>query len=378
MPRRKSRLPKGFGSIHYRKERGTYEARIDLGKTAEGKRQKITRIFESSEEAEEWLAEMRPLKRSGRGSKLNQTMLELTQDFLAFKKISLDAKTFDLYSYHLNAFVIPYLGTLRLRDFNVDVAKNWLITLKSKTTDGQIHNAKRHFSMLLNDLERSVSVFKNPLRRITFTKPRRKKQTRWTRDEVIRVLEHCQKTNHVLYPYVHIALTTGMRREELLGLRWKDISFKESYLSVVQTCTYISGVYHLKLKGKTEDSERTVFVDPETLQMFQRQLERVETLRQRKTWLEHDLVFPSIVGTPVSDRWIRDTFYQLCNDAEVTRIPITDLRATYVAMSDGKVPDKVAAERSGHSEKVRREIYLRTVRDEHKEAALSIGQLTQK
>lgn len=356
---------------------GRYQARQVVGYKDNGQPQFLTKLFDTSEEAEAWLAEVRPTLLNSRSSVIKKTIPELIQDFLEFKKISLDAKTLDSYKFLLESYVIPYFERTRLKDLNDETCKRWLIKLSSKTTPKQTHKAVRHFSIVLNDAERAAPMFRNPLRYLDVQKPRRKRLPRWTADEVLSVLEHCEKTNHVLHPYVHVALTTGMRRQELLGLRWQDINEAELCLSVVQVCTYTSGSYTLKERPKTEDSERIIFIDRETFEMLGQQKRRISRMKKRQ-WQEHDLVFPSISGTPLSERWLRDTFYELCREAKVTKIQPTSLRATYVALSDGKVPDKVAAERTGHSEKMRRDVYLRTVRQEHKDAALSISELTAK
>jgi integrase len=378
MPRRKTRRPKGLGSIRYRADKGIYEAGIVLSYKPNGQPgQRRRRHFNSSEAAETWLAEMRPLVKNFRAkSVLQKTIPELVEDFLAFKRVTLDEKTIDDYQGVLGLHVTPYFEKTKLQDLNDDLLKKWIIELSNQgRTQGVIHRAKRYFSIILNDAERSVPTFRNPLRYIEVPKPRRKRSPRWSKEEVTTVLEHCRKTSHVLHPYIHVAITTGMRREELLGLRWQDVDKKNSCLEIIQVTTYSSGHPITKLKTKTEDSDRTVFIDNETMTMLEQQRKYVNTLRKAKDWGEEDRVFPSIVGSAVSDTWLRDTFYALCNAAKVTPIMLRDLRSTYVSLSDGKVPDKVAAERTGHSETMRRETYLRTLRAEHKAAALSLEEL---
>ncbi|MCC5580240.1 site-specific integrase [Microtetraspora sp. AC03309] len=105
------------------------------------------------------------------------------------------------------------------------------------------------------------------------------------------------------------ALTLGLRRGELLGLRWDDIDFGNGQLAVRQTLQRADGSLQL-VDPKTDRSRRTVPVPEPTLAALRRhrRTQAAEQLASGERWKDHGLVFASTIGTPIepgnlSARW---------------------------------------------------------------------------
>ena len=95
--------------------------------------------------------------------------------------------------------------------------------------------------------------------------------------------------------------TTGMRRGEVLGLRWEDVDFAGRALSIVQTLTTVRGERHIG-PPKTGKSRRRVSIDAVTLDALKahRKRQRVERIAAADVWSnEGDLVFTDELGEPV-------------------------------------------------------------------------------
>jgi hypothetical protein len=92
------------------------------------------------------------------------------------------------------------------------------------------------------------------------------------------VLEHVH-AQHALASCVHLAPTTGMRREGLLGLRWTDINLEKAELKVVQCVTFIKG-RAIFGKPKTEDDQCTIYLDLGSITVLRKQLEAVSLPRE--------------------------------------------------------------------------------------------------
>ena len=91
-------------------------------------------------------------------------------------------------------------------------------------------------------------------------------------------------------PAYYLAANTGMRRGEVLGLRWRDVDLDTRRLSVHQAA--ISVAYALQVADvKTGTSRRTIDLDPRTVAVLRswrkRQLERADRLRSGPTRATH-------------------------------------------------------------------------------------------
>jgi integrase len=169
-----------------------------------------------------------------------------------------------------------------------------------------------------------------------------------------------------------------MRREELFGLRWSDINFDRAELKVQQCVTFING-RAIFGRPKTEDSQRTIYLDQGSIAVLRKQLEAVRLMRDvnASKWQEYDLVFPSKVGTPFQEGRLSDLFRKLCTDLQVTRIRPYDLRSTWASVAlEAGVSVKVVSERLGHRDaNFTLQVYVQTVESQHRKAAMDANTL---
>lgn len=156
-----------------------------------------------------------------------------------------------------------------------------------------------------------------------------------------------------------LALATGMRRGELIGLKWQDINFKTGMLQVVRVLMRVptkmperKHVY-VEAEPKTKESRRSVLVAPFALEALKahrvRQLEA--KLKAGSSWQEHDYVFCTLHGTHLNPNHIVDEFKKLLNQAGLPNIRFHDLRhsAASLLLSLGVHP-KVVQELLGHTQ----------------------------
>jgi len=110
-----------------------------------------------------------------------------------------------------------------------------------------------------------------------------------------------------------LAWSTGMRREELLGLRWMDVDTKNGLISIVQavTVTQDEGIAIGPLKN--DASYRTITVDKTCIAELLRYKADQKEHRRVVGFMQHgkDLVF-GIEGQPANPRWVSKHFKELC------------------------------------------------------------------
>ncbi len=95
-----------------------------------------------------------------------------------------------------------------------------------------------------------------------------------------------------------LAVTTGMRRGELLGLHWQDIDFERGSLQVRRTMNRISGHGLRETEPKTAQSRRNIVLPQFVVEVLKehRARQREECLQAGDAWKDHDLVFSTRRG----------------------------------------------------------------------------------
>jgi integrase len=180
----------------------------------------------------------------------------------------------------------------------------------------------------------------------------RRKQRTWKASQVRVFL--AATTEHRLAAAFRLALSTGMRRGEICGLRWQDIDLDGGWLRVEQSL--IAPMYVMEIsEPKTEQSRRKISLDSQTVQALR--TVRVRQVRERLRFgdgwgadpLAADLVFTDEAGCPVKPALFSLAFKQAVKRAGLPQIRLHDARHTHASLLGAAgVPAKVVQERLGH------------------------------
>ncbi len=150
-----------------------------------------------------------------------------------------------------------------------------------------------------------------------------------------------------------LAVSTGMRQGELLGLRWRDVDLEDGVLRVTGTMQRITnqgiGVSEPKTAGSRRQIARTAQAIAALLRRHRKQSE--ERLGAGAEWQDSDLVFCNTLGRPIeSSNLVRRSFKPLLKSAGLPALRLHDLRHTAATLLlRKKVPSKVVSEMLGHS-----------------------------
>ncbi len=144
---------------------------------------------------------------------------------------------------------------------------------------------------------------------------------------------------------------TGMRRGELLGLRWSNVNFSKINLMVQKSLCYHSQGMEL-LKTKTERSDRTLALTRETIEILKK-VKKEQTknrLRLGETYdTSSNLVFCNADGSPITKDAFRHR-YDKTKKILGINIRFQDLRHTHITqLIEAGVNLKIASSRAGHS-----------------------------
>jgi integrase len=142
---------------------------------------------------------------------------------------------------------------------------------------------------------------------------------------------------------------TGVRRSELLGLRWTDLDAGRARLSVNRGLVAVGYERH-ESRGKTDHSRRCIDLDNTTLSVLEgwRALQAAEYAAvgiEDPGWM-----FTTAAGAPVHPHAISQTFGRIVRRASVPVFRLHDLRHTHgTLLIAARVPAKVVSERLGHA-----------------------------
>lgn len=207
----------------------------------------------------------------------------------------------------------------------------------------------RTLSQALAHAVRLGVLLKNPAQQVKPPKPDRREIKILGKDEIGTLLKSAK--GDWLYLPVLVAVTTGLRRGELLGLRWSDLDLNAGTLTVNQSIERIKGALTFKAP-KTKTSRRSITLPALTIQALQEH-RAVQAQERLKLGLGRDprgVVFTRAGGQPLDPDSLTKAFGRLVAVADVTPITLHGLRHTHIShlLMDG-VHVKVASERAGHA-----------------------------
>lgn len=211
---------------------------------------------------------------------------------------------------------------------------------------------RQHVSILNSACKQAVAasvIRRNTCASVVLPRPERKEARALTEEEQGRILAAL----HGLPAYLPtlVALASGLRLGEVLGLRWRDIDFDACSLTVSQTIISVGGHPQIKPAPKTHHSRRSLVVHPDVIQELRdhREAQKKQARGIGKTWPKTNLVFRSADGGLMRPDYV-GLAWRRARDRLGIGDRFRDLRHTHASMliKDGAQLKMVQA-RLGHS-----------------------------
>jgi integrase len=251
----------------------------------------------------------------------------------------------------LDNHILPALGHIQLQK----LAPEHIEAFYTHKRDEGISAGTVHLmhSVLHKALEQAVQRGRIPRNVCDFVSPPRipKHEVQaLTPEQAHKLLEAAN--GHRIEALLTLALVTGMRRGELLGLRWQDIDFENKSVHIRRTLSYITGYGFKESEPKTASSRRKIMLPQFVLDVLKqhRAQQLQERLRLGDAWQDRGLVFCNTRGGFLRPMGLHDMFEKLLVHAGLPHMRFHDLRhsAATILLSMG-VPAKVVQELLGHS-----------------------------
>ena len=193
----------------------------------------------------------------------------------------------------------------------------------------------------------------------------------WSYDEINTFLEHCKGERHHLT--FLLAIYTGLRRGEILGLKWSDIDLVNKTIRVQRSLAYIPKKGYILTSTKTRKSNRIVPISDMVVNELVKYRKQQEIWKEQlgEQYQEEDLVICTETGSKQDPRNVLRALKRLITTSNVTHIRFHDLRHTHASILISKGVDVVkVSKRLGHvNAKITLETYAHLVPDEDNDLA---------
>ena len=235
----------------------------------------------------------------------NISLSEYADDFLKKKKREVSDTTLSSYFYRANR-IKNYFGDTKVKDLNETMVENFLDDM-FKTYKVQRRTVKDTKVLLSSILEQAVKeglIATNPAKEVVINKNLANKYAKekdtdeefFSYEEAQRFLDSIK--DHELYELFYVTLFFGLRREELLGLRWSALDFKNKTMSINHTVTRGTVINRVN-STKTDSSTREYPLTDEQIEMFKMLKDKENEYRQLcgNNYYESDYIFKHVDGS---------------------------------------------------------------------------------
>src|SRR5215469_2319189 len=348
-----------------RNDQDYFRVELPMNLFPDGKRRSV--MAKTRREALDKAHELLEQRKKGlKTEEAKSSLADFLQRFLSFYKTEggVALRTWQDYRYHIDENIIPRIGAIPLSELKPREVDLWMKSLRERGLGPRtveyaqaVLRRALQFAVEWEILDRNPAAARfraakrkkavnSGAKRIRFLDP----------EEARKFLDAVEDDRHAaLYT---LAVTTGLRPEELYGLRWKDVNIEAKRLTVNQVLSKTRRKKGEKVARfqfgppKTEKSRRTIDFPEFAATMLTEERRAMIAARALAgdRWQENGLVLPSEIGTPLEERNVLRRFQSICEANELPKLRVYDLRHTHASLliHEGVHPKKIS-ERLGHS-----------------------------
>ena len=327
----KQKRKNGEGTVRLRKD-GRWEGRVVIGYDDKGKPKTKSVLAHTKSECVEKLERLK--EECGRTAEKLKPDMPFGEwiDFWYkyFSSPKLRPTTQATYENRIYGHIIPSVGKIPLSKLTQNDLQQFYAKLKRtgrkvnvelKGTGVSDRMVRSCHALCRSSLEKAVEeglITRNPSIGCKLPPKKNGEMKVLTQNEIVRLLNQAYDEGY--YEMFLLELTTGMRRGEILGLKWRDLNLETGELNIKRQLT---------TKGisvpKTKSSIRTILLPPDMLDL----------LREMKKTAKYDWIFPSPVkeGEPRNPTAITKRFRIMLERAHCKHVRFHDLRHTFATMA---------------------------------------------
>jgi integrase len=359
----------GEGSLNKRAN-GTYLAQVSI----DGKR--ISKTLRTRKEAQEWIKTLTSQVSQGLTYKSAKTTVdELMGEWLAIKKTKSRPATEEQYRRIARLYISPAMGKIKLQEINAARIQKLYSDLEKRGTGKRTieitHTVLHGF---LGHAQRLGLVAQNWAGLVEVPRPESREMVVWDESQVNSFLIANPD------PFYRLALATGMRRGEIIGLQWKDIDWQAGMLHIRRQVYELEGGGWIFQSPKTDRGRRSIRLGHGLIEALHTHFN--VTIPQMMSiagdrWQENDLIFPTSIGTPRNGYSVSKDFHELVKASGLPVIRFHDMRhtAASIMLLHGEPPVRVAGI-LGQSVQILLSTYAHYIPDDQERASSLMDSIT--
>lgn len=360
---------KGSITKQERKTKTAWRVQIYLPTGKDGKSERRVKVFDRKQDAEEWKMNMnlRYFNQNVQLDRSDQPFGDYLDYWLEnYAENNVKQKTFEGYKRLIENHIKPRLGDIPLNNVHATDLQEFyndrLENGKINGGGGLSNNTVRQMHAIIHKAFEKAQQGEwnllpsqaNPADGADAPKAETQTKNTLDQEQVEPFLEAATEESKYGEGIYYLAVFLGLRRGEILGLRWQDVDFDEGRISINQTL--LAGDDGLIFDTpKTDKSERPLKVPRQVLGILLKQRNEQNDLRDKlgEGWEgdDHDLVFTANNGSPVRPRNLHREFKRILKVAGIEDMRFHDLRHTNatILMEQGVNP-KVVRKQLGHED----------------------------
>lgn len=372
-----------------------WEARYTAGKDANGKQIRKSIYGKTSDEVKKALRKVLTDMDNGTYIEPAKTTVGAWLDtwFNTYKKPSVKAKTLECYDNIIRNHIKPKIGGIALKDLKADKVQGLYNEVASKFSPRMAELTHVTLHAALEQAIKNDLIIKNVTKATTLPKKVKKEPRVLTPEEQNKFMEAI-KGDRMEAAFI-LDLFTGLRRGELLGLKWADIDFKNKVIKIRQTLCRVKN-----FDDGAENKTKLVFDTPKTekgkrvIPLLDEVVNALKTHKNRQgaeklkaggltkdggLYEDNGLVFCTQIGTPLDPRKFTDIFHAVVEKAGIGETNLHALRHTFATRGlENGIELKVMQELMGHSSiTLTADIYSHVLLDKNREAINKLQPLFQ-
>ncbi|WP_339233923.1 tyrosine-type recombinase/integrase [Oceanobacillus sp. FSL W7-1281] len=336
---------------HIIKRGKKYSIVVDIGRDHNNKRkQKWFSGYKRKKDAEDDLPNVINKLKKGYTDPANMTMEEYFNQWLDRKKSTVAPGTYEHYESYMRKHIIPGLGRWKISKLESYHIESFMDEINEKELS---QRSKKHIYRILSSAllkGKKYGIKEGIMEDIEAPKVDKQEIEYWSEDEVMVFMSNLKSKNHAMP--ILLSLATGMRRGEVLGLKWNKVDFANKTISVThQLKKDDEGKWELSSQLKTSTSYRTIEIDDDTINVLKehKKQQRKDQMKCGGDYQDNDLVCATSIGGYIRPTYLRTVFNRTLERSSVKKISFHGLRHTHATLLlKSGVHPKVVQERLGH------------------------------